>query len=64
MYLSSKRLIPYVELIYRSKASISSKVDDIIGKLTKHYGTLYTVKSDFLRVLNEETQFELPGNLL
>lgn len=62
IYLSAKRLIPYVELNYSSKAPISSKVDDIIGKLQKHYGTLYTDKNEFVsKVLQNESSVALPG---
>ena len=33
IYLSSKRLIPYVEMTWESKAPIFAKIDDVIGKL-------------------------------
>ena len=33
IYLSSKRLIPCVEMHYTAKAPIASKVDDIMAKL-------------------------------
>lgn len=48
VYLSSKRLIPYVEINWLSKAPVFTKIDNIIEKLTKHYGTIYTNKSEFL----------------
>ena len=53
VYLSSKRLIPYVEVTWKSKAPTTVKVDDIVEKLQKHYGTIYTDKSEFVsKVLN------------
>jgi len=51
IYLSSKRLIPYVEMTFEAKAPIFAKIDDVIGKLQKHYGTLYTNKAEFVKVL-------------
>jgi hypothetical protein len=33
IYLSSKRLIPYVEMTWESKAPSFAKIDDIVGKL-------------------------------
>jgi hypothetical protein len=33
IFLSSKRLIPYVEITYERQAPISTKVDDILFKL-------------------------------
>jgi hypothetical protein len=33
IFLSSKRLIPYVELTYEKKAPIQAKVDDIMEKI-------------------------------
>ena len=33
VFLSSKRLIPYVEITYERKAPISAKVDDVLFKL-------------------------------
>jgi hypothetical protein len=33
IFLSSKRLIPYVELTYEKKAPIQAKVDDITEKI-------------------------------
>ncbi len=62
IYLSSKRLIPYVEMTWQSKAPSFAKIDDIIAKLTKHYGTLYTDKAEFSKVLDfERSNFQLPG---
>ena len=37
IYLSSCRLIPYVEITWLSKAPAWTKIDDILGKLEKHY---------------------------
>jgi len=54
IYLSSKRLIPYVEMTWESKAPSFAKIDDIIGKLKKHYGVIHTNKSEFVKVLEEE----------
>ncbi len=51
IYLSSKRLIPFVEMSWEAKAPSFAKIDDIIGKLRKHYGTLYTDKAEFAKVL-------------
>jgi hypothetical protein len=48
IYLSARRLIPYCEISYQSKAPLSAKVDDILAKLKKHYGTIYTDKSEFV----------------
>ena len=62
IYLSSKRLIPCVELTYERKAPASIKSDDVVEKLRKHYGTVYTDKREFSeKVLKVETQFQLPG---
>lgn len=62
IYLSARRLIPYVEINYRSKAPITTKVDDILAKLTKHYGTLYTDKNEFVtKILSVESHLPLPG---
>lgn len=58
IYLSSKRLIPYVEINWESKAPSFAKIDDVIGKLQKHYGTIYTNKVEFAKVLEfESTNF-------
>lgn len=48
IYLSARRMIPYVEVQWESKSSVHAKIDDLIGKLTKHYGTLYTDKNEFV----------------
>ena len=55
-------MIPYVEVNYASKAPVHTKIDNIIEKLTKHYGTLYTDKNEFVsKILTSESKFELPG---
>ena len=63
IYLSSKKLIPYVEVQWLKKAPLFAKIDDIILKLKNHYGTLYTEKSEFLKIITEEASFKLPGEL-
>ncbi len=40
-----------------SKAPVFTKIDDILGKLQKHYGTLFTDKSEFAKIIAEESQF-------
>lgn len=37
VYLSSKRLIPFVEVTFEKQAPISAKVDDVIFKIQEHY---------------------------
>ena len=47
VYLSAKRLIPCVEVTFARKAPAAAKVDDVVEKLRKHYGTIYTDKQEF-----------------
>jgi len=47
IFLSAKRLIPYVEITYEKKAPAFAKIDDPIAMLKKHYGTLYTDATTF-----------------
>jgi len=62
IYLSSKQLIPYIEIHWLNKAPVVTKVDDILAKLTKHYGTIHTDKNEFVtKVLKEEQNFQKPG---
>jgi hypothetical protein len=62
IYLSAKRLIPCVEVTFARKAPAMAKVDDVVEKLRKHYGTIYTDKKEFAtKVLAYESQFQLPG---
>jgi hypothetical protein len=64
IYLSSKRMIPFVEIHYLQKAPVFTKVDDVMDKLKKHYGTLYTDKSEFAaKVLAEEKEMAMPGEV-
>lgn len=64
IYLSSKRLVPYVEVHWQSKAPVFTKIDDLIGKITKHYGVIFTCKNEFTqKVLNLEKSYELPGDV-
>lgn len=51
-------MIPFVEMTWEAKAPSFAKIDDVIGKLRKHYGTLYTDKAEFAKVLQfEQTNF-------
>lgn len=65
--LSSKRLIPLVQITYKKKAPIFAKIDDVEAMLRKHYGQIYTDRDTFEReVLAKErnqikTREDLPG---
>jgi hypothetical protein len=54
-------LIPYAEITWLSKAPAWTKIDDILGKLEKDYGTCFTKKSALEKCLKDEVEFEKPG---
>lgn len=64
IYLSAHRLIPYAEITWVSKAPAWTKIDDILGKLEKHYGTCFTNKSEFEQCLKDEVGLAKPGVFL
>ena len=64
IYLSARRLIPYIEITYTSKAPSFAKIDDIAALLEKHYGKVYSDKSEFEKCLGEEKTLPLPGTKL
>lgn len=37
IFLSSKRLVPFVELTFEKQAPTASKIDDILFKIKEHY---------------------------
>ena len=63
-YLSARRLIPFVEITWISKAPTWTKIDDILGKLEKHYGTCFTKKGDFEKYMKDEVGSAKPGMFL
>ena len=42
IYLSAKRLIPFLSIRYTRKAPPFAKITDIEQLFTKHYGKVYT----------------------
>jgi hypothetical protein len=63
IYLSAKRLVPYIEIDYSEKAPAWAKTDDLKEKLLKHYG-IFLSKSEFEAELDEEKAMEMPGDTL
>ena len=64
IFLSSKRLIPYMTISYKKKVEgLFAKVDDIEAMLTKHYGTVYTDKDKFVKEVldHEKKTWAMPG---
>lgn len=55
IYLSARRLIPFVEIKYEKKAPAFAKVDNVEDKLRNHYGTIYTDLAEYTsKVLESE----------
>ena len=60
--LSSKRLIPYLQVNYVRKAPPFAKIDDIEQLLRKHYGTIYTDLSKYESEVLAQENMALPGD--
>jgi hypothetical protein len=45
IFLSSKKLVPYVEMTYEKKAPIATKIDDIVNKIQEHYQSIFADSS-------------------
>jgi hypothetical protein len=62
--LSAKRLIPYVQINYTSKAPAYTNIDNLKEILSKHYGKIYDCEEEFQTVLTEEKTSTFPGQHL
>jgi len=56
--LSKKRLIPFLQITYESKAPAFANIDKIEEKLGKHYGRIYDKNEEYINILKQEEEFK------
>lgn len=52
--LSQRRLFPHLKISFAEKAPAFANIDDVKGKLEKHFGRIFETQSDFAKVLADE----------